>query len=138
MDISVLIVTSPSLCHPSTILIDSVIDSLALIPHIHTYEVPIHIIMDGYHVIQTHVPRDSDELPTDPAITNNEAQDSIDVHDSIEIPSTFTAASKIRLKKGVIDQTIEENYLAYQTRIYEKYGAQSRYHIHRYAPFDYF
>lgn len=124
MDISVLIVTSPSLCHPSTILIDSVIESLTLIPHIHTYEVPIHIIMDGYHVIQSnHHTQDPDSL------MNSED----DQADSNELVSTFSKASKVRLKKGVIDQTIEENYLEYQRRIFAKYGSQPQFHIHRYA-----
>ena len=125
MDLSVLIVTSPSLCHPSTILIDSVIDSLSLIPHIHSHEVPIHIIMDGYHVIQNRIFQDHEEVLQDSLMNTDE--------DSKALESTFSTASKIRLKKGVIDQTIEANYLEYQRRIIDKYGSQPQFQIHRYA-----
>lgn len=126
MDLSVLIVTSPSLCHPSTILIDSVIDSLSLIPHLSLYETPIHIIMDGYHVIQPHTIPDSEEDNLDTLSTTENDIDTLN-GDTL----TSTPPSKVRLKKGVIDRSIEENYSEYRKRIFEKYGHQPRFHIHR-------
>lgn len=44
--VSIIIITSPSICHPSTILLDCVINSLPYIEGLN--ESPIHIILDGY------------------------------------------------------------------------------------------
>ena len=50
MDLSVIVVTSPSPTHPSSALVDAVVDSLRLLGEAHLW--PILVIADGYVVVE--------------------------------------------------------------------------------------
>ena len=88
-----IIITSPSSAHPSTLLIDSVLASLHYITGLVHDQLPIHIILDGY-------------------ILREEAVDN---------RTHITYANSVRYKRGIINREIETKYNAYYRSLCDKY-----------------
>jgi hypothetical protein len=127
MDISVIIITSPSRSHPSTILLDSVIDSLIRIQGFNE-SIHVHVVMDGYNLIESNSISSNDLND----LTQDDDQDASVIDDEYLNQTTSSShATKVRLKKGIIDSEIVHSYLEYQNNVQEKYGSRTSYSIHR-------